>query len=80
MSKKSRYLILIIVLAIIAVVFVVLLKNQLDKSPSNDRISQSVALATSPINGQVVGEEMPKTNPFDTSVNPFDSYQNPFKD
>lgn len=34
--------------------------------------------ALDPVNGQMVGDKIPKTNPFDVKINPFDAYKNPF--
>jgi len=84
MNKGLKIIISTIILAIVLIAGLVfyVVKKPGSKLAGDDNLSGSATaleLATNPINGQVIGEKMPKTNPFQVKISPFDAYQNPFK-
>lgn len=75
MNGKLKIAIAIIVLLVFVVIGYVVFQDM--KSSTTEK--EALKKVLNPINGEVVGEKLPKTNPFETKVNPFDSYKNPFE-
>ncbi|TSC52025.1 MAG: hypothetical protein LiPW41_573 [Parcubacteria group bacterium LiPW_41] len=75
MNGKLKIAIAIIVLLVFVVIGYVVFQNMKTSTTEKEALKKVL----NPINGEVVGEKLPKTNPFETKVNPFDSYKNPFE-
>ena len=75
MNGKLKIAIAIIVLFVFVVIGYVVFQNMKNSTTEKEALKKVL----NPINGEVVGEKLPKTNPFETKVNPFDSYKNPFE-
>lgn len=75
MNGKLKITIIVVVLLVLATIGYIVFQNI--KSSTTEK--EALKKVLNPINGEVVGEKLPKTNPFETKVNPFDSYKNPFE-
>lgn len=74
MNGKLKIAIIAIIVVMLAGVGYIAFK----KTQKNATEKEAIKKVTNPVTGEVVGDKLPKTNPFDTTVNPFDSYKNPF--
>jgi len=79
MSKSTKILVIaLIAVGIIAIGYLAIRQFKKEINISQQSSQLAIEKMLDPINGQTVGDKVPKTNPFEVDINPFDAYKNPF--